>query len=790
MPAPRRGDSVSKVVAAVDGLRQEVRAMARTPQLPSSSIDDGAMLLFTDGALSGSVGTQYDGTTGAFTLNGPIPPHPSAPTLKTAAGGVLVSWDGVFPSQAGFTDPVVAPQDFKGIEIHVSPDPALAGNSFATLVGPQMTSARGFVDQLIPWDTSNTPLYARLVTRAESGRASAASPVTGPVESGIVVDGVAPDVPTALTVGTYVAQDATGRDDSHIVPAWTAPGTNATGTALKDLSHYIVEWKPTARTAWSTMTSSATTADIPVGAVGQEFQVRVAAVDKQNNVSGYSTTATVVSGKDTVAPAAPSTPTLTNWIGILKVTWDGKMVGGAAPPADLNVVEVHASTSATFTPSPATLMGSLSPGGGTYPVSTPYGALTYVKLVAVDFNGNASVPSAAASGTTSKLVGDDIFEGAVGSSKLADLAVVSAKIADLAVNDAKITDLSVAKLTTGVLTADVVISGRFATASTGARMELNSIGLQKFAADGRTLLVNISGTEALLTGQYKTATTGRRIEMGASGSVGLIEFWAPDGQLTFIKAYTEPDARAIESIQVGVDKGGHYLWNRVNINDREEIRADAAQINLHIAPTANAAARFSVNQYDSKTSLSTGFRQRLLIDSGGTTLSAATGGGSAALVSNAGISNQSPRLSFGQADGGGTMIKSLGNWLEVRNTGDSVFHGVKASVFEVSSDRAWKSNIVDADLDGPATVRAMRMRKYTVKRPKPDGDLTEDVEEIGLVAQEAPPVVVGRTAGSDGTFGIDVYQYIGVHTLTLQQILTRLERLEAAIPPPRPGAKP
>jgi hypothetical protein len=63
----------------------------------------------------------------------------------------------------------------------------------------------------------------------------------------------------------------------------------------------------------------------------------------------------------------------------------------------------------------------------------------------------------------------------------------------------------VGKLTAGTMSADVVVGGRFATALTGARVEMNSLGFQKFDTDGVTKLISLTGTEALLTGTYKTA---------------------------------------------------------------------------------------------------------------------------------------------------------------------------------------------------------------------------------------------------------------------------------------------
>jgi hypothetical protein len=233
---------------------------------------------------------------------------------------------------------------------------------------------------------------------------------------------------------------------------------------------------------------------------------------------------------------------------------------------------------------------------------------------------------------------------------------------------------------------------------------------------------------------------------------------------------------------------------------------DAAQINLHFATNATQFGRFSVNSYDSKASTGTGYRNRFVVDENGIGWWDQNGtkigdivagawrffgnsqGGSVDFVSNLGQSSQSVRMSMWQPNGGGVTVKAWAGGLESRNIGDTLFAPVVASAFTVGSDRRWKTDIADADLDSRAVLGAMRVRKYRVRVPNRDDDGYHEVEQIGLVAQEAPPMLVpeGR---SDGTLGIDLYQQINVLTLALQRgfvLVDDLVRRVAALEARRP----
>jgi hypothetical protein len=338
-----------------------------------------------------------------------------------------------------------------------------------------------------------------------------------------------PKAPIGLLLTTASGLNSAGGDSSVITATWEAVTQYVDNTTVA-LSHYEIESRPTFRAPqWSPSSVTAeTTKDLPVVAA-LAYDVRVRAVSTGGVASDWSTIASITSAADAVAPAAPSDPVVTPYLGILRIYWNGLNSLGAAMPADFNRVDVHVGDTAGFAASAATLVSSLSVAGYAH-AQAPYGSAKFARFIAYDHNGNASAASGTISGTA------------------------------VQAGDGDIAALSVGKLTAGIMSADVTISGRFATALTGARVEVNALGLQKFAADN-SLLVNITGAEALLTGIFKTALTGRRIEMGAGGTLGEITFWASDGKNGFIKGFTGVvNDPGTEAIRMGITPETTGIW--------------------------------------------------------------------------------------------------------------------------------------------------------------------------------------------------------------------------------------
>jgi hypothetical protein len=402
-------------------------------------------------------------------------------------------------------------------------------------------------------------------------------------------DATIPTAPTGLSLTTFAAVDPRGQNQAYIRASWTAPTVNTDGTVITDLASYLVRWRVVGRPTWQSTAVGVTQLDIQV-TIDTDYEVQVAAVDRSGHPSAYTSSATIHASVDTTAPDVPADPVVTNFRGQARVEYSGTTATAGSMPADTRDVDVHMGTTAGFTPTTATRISSLTPfAKGVAYADVPVGVTRYFRLVAVDHANNASNPSGSVAFTGAQVANGDI------------------------------SSLDVGKLTAGSILVDVVMAGRIATALTGARVEMNSLGFQKFASDG-SLLVSITGTEALLTGIYKTALTGRRIEIGAAGAVGEVDFIAPDGTKTFLRAWTEPGG--VEAIQFGVPPAvdSTNLWNRINYNNDSggyaNYRANRHEFMLgDTNGVLNDGDRGFFHIFQVATTAGTGGIERLLVDS-------------------------------------------------------------------------------------------------------------------------------------------------------------------------------
>ncbi|MFC9891449.1 H-type lectin domain-containing protein [Streptomyces pilosus] len=217
-------------------------------------------------------------------------------------------------------------------------------------------------------------------------------------------------------------------------------------------------------------------------------------------------------------PPQPTQPVLASVLGGVAASWDGTFEDGATLPLDWQRLEVHASTSDGFTPSPDTLKATIeTPRGSTAVVVTS--VPVYVRLVARSTSGTASTPSAQAGPlgpqpvvadtildgivTEVKLADDavtaaKIAAGAVGTSELADAAVHAQQLADAAVEVGKIADNAV---TGPAIASEAVSAGKIAAnAVTAVKIAANAVTAQKVAAGAITTdKLTVTGGANILT---------------------------------------------------------------------------------------------------------------------------------------------------------------------------------------------------------------------------------------------------------------------------------------------------
>ncbi|MFF1301056.1 hypothetical protein ACFVZG_48735, partial [Streptomyces sp. NPDC058296] len=363
-----------------------------------------------------------------------------------------------------------------------------------------------------------------------------------PVGSRPNADTSIPGTPTLIepfSGATYL--DSRGFTRARTIIKWNAPN-NTDGSSILDGDHFEIRyavdtdmiypatWAQIAQVRWMDLQTWAQPFAAPDGdwqiayapwgsttlqlndlSTGVGYDVQIRAVDKTGNTGAWSGTTTFVTTDDNIPPSAPAAPTVAGSRIALQVTHQlGKSSGGTFNlESDLHHLEIHVDYEPTFTPSSTTLKAKVSATSGMIQAQIPVVTTVqveeltarYVRVVAVDIAGNKSGPSDAATATA------------------------------LLIDDAHISDLTVSKVTAGTINADWIVGARIKTADTGARVELNSGGLQAYDSGGtQTVSIESATGNVTILGQLVSGTTGRRLEINPTATfLPELRFYADTG---------------------------------------------------------------------------------------------------------------------------------------------------------------------------------------------------------------------------------------------------------------------
>lgn len=386
----------------------------------------------------------------------------------------------------------------------------------------------------VQWESGDTTVTVGEMPRSLTGAG------VEPVGTRPAVDTTIPGVPQWVT--PFESQhylDSSGQTRSRVLLRWNAP-LNTDGSTILDGDHYEIRyrvdtdvlypqtWAALANRTWNQLqtwnrpiaptTTSWQTVYVPWGestcmlqdltnGVGYDVQIRL--VDSSGNAGAWSPEFTFVTNADSLPPSTPAPPQVAGSRIALQVTHELRRASGGFLESDLDHLEIHVDYEPHFVPSEATLKGKVRANAGMMQAQVPAvitvpveeTSTRYVRVVAVDEAGNKSLPSAAAAATA------------------------------LLIDDAHISDLTVSKVTAGTISSDWLIGASIRTAVNGARVELNSSGLQAYNAGGmRTVDIRASDGSVSIIGQLSSGTSGDRIVINPSGtSVPLVRFYPTTG---------------------------------------------------------------------------------------------------------------------------------------------------------------------------------------------------------------------------------------------------------------------
>lgn len=429
----------------------------------------------------------------------------------------------------------------------------------------------------------------------------------------------APAPPTGLTLdaGVYVVG---ARNYARVLASWDPVTTRVNGDDLEDLDHYTVQTKnglPEDGTfQWGN------DVQVPAGTenvmmqpfnVGQTVSVRVRAVTENDIVGPWCDPTWILTSDDDEAPATPSTPTTSSRLGTVKIFWDGRNASGGLMDADFDYVEVHASTTPTFTPVPGdtgTVIGRLY-GAGYHLMSvgpTGYNTTWYYRLIAIDTSGNASGPSGVANSIVKPLVDVSNFPDDA-------MEVLYARTGHFI-------DLTAANFSANLITADYIdfgtlygelITGLQIQTDTGATtgVKIKNTGIEAYNSSGtRTFYVNASTgaveilgsltsgssitgasiTGSTLTGNtVQTASSGSRIVL--SGVGGLVVTGGSGTTLEIglsgqLRAYSQ-QAQFFAGLYAA---GTSYLYDGVNVYNGLSVQSGGASITGSLGVSSSITA--------------------------------------------------------------------------------------------------------------------------------------------------------------------------------------------------------
>lgn len=90
---------------------------------------------------------------------------------------------------------------------------------------------------------------------------------------------------------------------------------------------------------------------------------------------------------------------------------------------------------------------------------------------------------------------------------------------------------------------------------------------------------------------------------------------------------------------------------------------------------------------------------------------------------------------------------------------------VRASSFQITSSRAFKSNIVDTNLDAIDLIKSLKVKEYTLNS-------LPDRKRLGIIAEDTNEIISGKNKDS-----FDIYQANSVLILAVQELIRRVECL-------------
>ncbi|MFF2287302.1 phage tail protein [Peribacillus butanolivorans] len=383
--------------------------------------------------------------------------------------------------------------------------------------------------------------------------------------------------------------------------------------------------------------------------------------------------------------------------------------------------------------------------------------------------GTASIANAA-------ITNAKIAQLSVGTAQLQDAAITNAKIANAAIDSAKISSLSADKIKVGTL---------------------NGINITGVTINGSTIISQSGGTKTEISGgEFHTSGSFTRT-FGSNTAVYTAYIDSYDGALR---------ARITEKRVNGVKKNTQERWltftDKTITSQREvhsgsvdyknarfidffadeTLNGDVAGLGMHIYSGQNTLIEASYNM-----NIKTGSSQYLTINSGGGAAIESTNNILSLRRTSAYTSDSGTILTFQSSDK--NWQGAVGIWNSERNMhlvtyfGEYImlrsrtevrsmdvegnnYRSMRASAFNTSSSRKFKTSIEDLTFDPLELVNQLKVVEYDLK-----ADLSEGIfnnRQVGFISEDSPEI------STTDMSAINIYKLTAINTAAIQMVDTKV----------------
>ncbi|MFJ7681666.1 phage tail protein [Peribacillus butanolivorans] len=365
----------------------------------------------------------------------------------------------------------------------------------------------------------------------------------------------------------------------------------------------------------------------------------------------------------------------------------------------------------------------------------------------------------------------------VGTAQLQDAAITNAKIANAAIDSAKISSLSADKIKVGTL---------------------NGINITGVTINGSTIISQSGGTKTEISGgEFHTSGSFTRT-FGSNTAVYTAYIDSYDGALR---------ARITEKRVNGVKKNTQERWltftDKTITSQREvhsgsvdyknarfidffadeTINGDVAGLGMHIYSGQNTLIEASYNM-----DIKTGSGQYLTINSGGGAAIESTNNILSLRRTSAYTATSGTILTFQSSDK--NWQGAVGIWNSERNMhlvtyfGDYImlrsrtevrsmdvdgnnYRSMRASAFNTSSSRKFKTNIEDLTFDPLELVNQLKVVEYDLIADQSEGIFNN--RQVGFISEDSPEI------STTDMSAINIYKVTAINTAAIQMVYSEVK---------------